>query len=67
MRRFIIAKASRTFESYFKIGSYQGPTFDKLGKDRWKPYYLDKNEAEQVAKELSKLNPVGFVVVEVPE
>lgn len=41
--------------------SYKGPTWNKINFE-YKEYYSSFEEAEKVAKELSKHNPVGFTV-----
>ncbi len=45
--------------------SYSGPSWDSAGiRDRWKPVYISRAEAEELARLLAEVNPVGFQVSE---
>ena len=48
--------------------SYSGGTWDKAGiRSAWKPVYVSKSTAEDIADWLSQFNPVGFEVTEVED
>jgi hypothetical protein len=56
--RYFIRKTTRT-ENF----PYSGPSCEKAGVPEGK-WYTDKSEAERDAKKLSKVNIVGFEVIE---
>lgn len=56
---WIIHKMTRFPEK----SSYSGSTWDSAGiREQWKEVYSDQEEAERLAKILTKHNPVGFEV-----
>lgn len=61
---YVISKATRTPMSV----SYNGPSWDRAGlRHLRKDVYYSLVEAEALARLLTEVNPVGFVVSEVPE
>jgi hypothetical protein len=64
MNRWVIHKRSRAPRDE----SYSGITWDKASlRHRYKKQYTDLNEAIDLAEQLSKFNPVGFVATRIKE
>lgn len=64
MAEYVIVKNSRLP----RHESYSGPSWETGNiADRYRKTYADKQEAEELAKVLSKVNPIGFYVAEATE
>ncbi len=64
MARYVIHKTSRAATDQ----SYIGNSWHEAGlSDCYKPVYTGRYEAEELARELSRFNPVGFTVSKIED
>lgn len=64
MVEYVIVKNSRLP----RHESYSGPSWDSANiRDKYSKTYIDKDLAEELAKVLSAINPIGFYVAEATE
>lgn len=59
---YIIMKKTRAVERPTKLNAYRGPACEEAGVEKGL-VYISTQEAQEDADRLSRVNPVGFVVI----